>query len=187
MNVFSVSVLAVSLAFGQTRIEPSVRAEANAENTGAWTPRQTISVELLKQPLSRNAKNLLGKAQQAAQLGDYTKAIALLRSVHTKYPETDAWTQSMLGVEYLRTRQYAEALTSLQQAILWLPRDPVDRSNLGFALALVGQYDRAEVELRCALALDPSDPKTMQLLDVVRAARIARPQPATTSNLSCPR
>jgi Flp pilus assembly protein TadD len=76
----------------------------------------------------------------------------------------------MLGVEYLKTRQFASAVTSLEEAVLLLPRDAVDRSNLGFALASLRQYDRAEQELRRAIALDSSDLTTRQLLDAVLAA-----------------
>jgi Flp pilus assembly protein TadD len=116
----------------------------------------------------------LEKAQHAAEAGDHLRAIEFLETAHAKYPESDAWTRSMLGVEYLKTRQFASALTSLEQAVLLLPRDPVDRSNLGFALAATGQYERAKVELRCALVLDHGELRTRQLLDIVLAAETAK-------------
>jgi len=95
----------------------------------------------------------------------------------------------MLGVEYLKMRQFASALRSLQRAVLLLPGDAVNRSNLGFALASTGQYDHAEAELRCALALDHGDAQTRQLLNLVRsmaasATRATAPQPITAV---CPR
>jgi tetratricopeptide (TPR) repeat protein len=67
----------------------------------------------------------LGKAQHAADAGDHLRAIEFLESAHAKYPESDAWTQSMLGVEYLKMGQFASALSALEQAVLFLPRDPV--------------------------------------------------------------
>ena len=137
---------------------------------------RTISADLLRQPVSRKARQILQKAQHAADAGDHARAIGFLETALAKYPESVAWTQSMLGVEYLKTDQFAAALASLEQAVLLLPRDAVDRSNLGFALASTGQYDRAEQELRHALALDHSNLKARQLLDVVLAN--ARKPPA---------
>jgi len=152
---------------------------------------RTISIDLLSQPLSRKAKQILEKAQHAADAGDHTRAIGLLETASAKYPESAAWTQSMLGVEYLKTGQFAAAVTSLEQAVVLQPGDAVDRSNLGFALASTGQYDRAERELRLALALDHRDLKTTHLLEVVLAANAARPpvksQPSTPSDASSSR
>jgi len=104
--------------------------------------------DLLRYLLSRKAKQLLQNAQHAADAGDHTLAVGFLKLALAKYPESAAWTQSMLGVEYLKTEQFAAAVTSLEEAIVLLPRDAIDRSNLGFALASAGQYDRAELELR---------------------------------------
>jgi tetratricopeptide (TPR) repeat protein len=147
---------------------------------------QTISADLLRQPLSRKAKEILQKAQHASDAGDHAHAIELLESASAKYPESDAWTKSMLGVEYLKTRQFEAAAATLERAIEVLPRDAADHSNLGFALASMGQYDRAEQELRRAVALDKSNPTTKQLLDVVLAAN-AKAQTSAASNLSSSR
>ena len=134
---------------------------------------RTISADLLRQPLSAKARQILQRAQQAADAGDHTSAIGLLEAALEKYPESTAWTQSLRGGEYIRTDRFADAVTSLEQAVLLLPRDMVDRSNLGLALACTGQYDRAERELRRALALDGSSLKTRQLLEVVVNAELA--------------
>jgi len=131
------------------------------------TVARTISADLLRQPLPPKAKQILQNAQHAADAGDHARAIGFLETALAKYPESAAWTQSMLGVEYLKTDQFAAAATALEQAVRLLPRDPVDRSNFGLALAQTGQYDRAEGELRQALALDSSDLKTRQLLEMV--------------------
>ena len=87
----------------------------------------------------------------------------------------------MLGVEYLKTKQFAAAVASLEQAIMALPREAVNYSNLGFALASIGKYDRAELELRRALALDHGNLKTRQLLDAVLANA---PKPSAQTQLS---
>jgi Flp pilus assembly protein TadD len=75
--------------------------------------------------------------------------------------------QSLLGVEYMKTDQFDAAVTSFEQAVLLLPHSAVDRSNLGVSLAAVGQYDRAERELRHALELDGDNVKAKQLLEVL--------------------
>jgi Flp pilus assembly protein TadD len=120
--------------------------------------------------------------------GDHLRAIGFVETAHAKYSESDAWTQSMLGVEYLKTRQFASALRSLRQAVLLLPRDAVDHSNLGFALASTGQYDQAEAELRCALALDHGDAQTRQLLNLVMsmATGVTEPTPLQPITTVCP-
>ena len=143
---------------------------------------QTISADLLRQPLSRKAKEILQKAQHAADAGDHARAIALLESASAKYPESDGWTQSMLGVEYLKTRRFEAAVASLEQAIALLPRDAADHSNLGFALVSMGQYDRAEQELRRAVALDKGNRTTKQLLDEVLAASVPGYEVASKSS-----
>ncbi len=132
----------------------------------------TISADLLRQPIPVKAKEILRKAQRAADLGDHDGAIKLLQSAHDKYPDSAAWTQSMLGVEYLKTRQFDAALSALEQAVALLPRDAVDHSNLAFALASTGRYAEAEEHLRCALELDNGNLKIRALLDFVRKRNI---------------
>jgi tetratricopeptide (TPR) repeat protein len=177
--------LTLSIAVGQPRTEPNLKAAPEGQRLADTTAAQTVSVVLLRQPLSRKARQILEKAQHAADSGDHVSAIGFLESAHTKYPESDGWTQSMLGVEYLKTRQFAAALRSLGQAVLLLPDNAVDRSNLGFVLAATGQYDRAEGELRCALYLDHGQLKTRQLLDLVIAAEAPKP-PAQSHSTTAP-
>ena len=131
-------------------------------------PAGTISVELLRQHLPSKAKSLLQKAQRAADRGDHARAIALLESTLARYPESAAWTQSMLGVEYLKTRQFDAAVVALEQAVALLPREAVDHSNLGFALASTGHFDLAEQELRRAVELDSGNLRIRALLARVR-------------------
>jgi tetratricopeptide (TPR) repeat protein len=192
MKPFHTVVFALTLSFAGAQGQPVTRA---ADLPDSQTPAEkavsrTISADLLRQPLSRKAKQILQKAQHAADAGDRVRAIGFLETALAKYPESAAWTQSMLGVEYLKTDRLAAALASLEQAVLLLPRDAADRSNLGFALASTGQYDRAEREVRRALALDHSNLKAQQLLDVV-LANLRKPpaqtQLSTASNPSSSR
>jgi tetratricopeptide (TPR) repeat protein len=129
----------------------------------------TISVDLLRQPLPPKAKEILIKAHQASARGDHRSAIALLDSAHDKFPQADAWTESLSGVEYLRTGQFEAAVAALECAVRLLPRDSVDRANLGFALAAQGRYAEAAEQLRQAVELDHNNQKARQLLTVVLA------------------
>ena len=121
----------------------------------------TISVDLLRHPLS-------------AQAGDHLGAIQQLSKALAKHPESAAWIQPLLGVEYLRTDQHEAAIQALEQAVLLLPRDAIHRSNLGLSLAFAGQYDRAEQELWKALQLDAKNDTTRRLLATVEANRRLR-------------
>jgi tetratricopeptide (TPR) repeat protein len=134
-------------------------------------PPGTISVDLLRYHLPAKALLRLQEAQRAADAGDHTSAIRRLQETLAKYPDSAAWAQSMLGVQYLKTYQLTAAMSSLQQAVALLPRDAVNRANLGLCLVLTGQYDRAEQELRRALELDPRNRKTQDLLDALLASR----------------
>jgi tetratricopeptide (TPR) repeat protein len=126
-----------------------------------------ISADLLRHPLPAKARQMLQQAQRAADAGDHANAVRLLEGMLAKYPDSSAWAQSLLGVEYMKTDQFTTAVLSFEQAVLLLPRSAVDRSNLGVSLAAVGQYDRAERELRRALELDPDNIKAKQLLEVL--------------------
>jgi len=175
-TAFSLSFSLVAVIQGQ----PSARGAHVPDPPPLSDTRaaRTISADLLRQPLSSKAKQILQKAQRAADSGDHARAIELLETALAKYPESAAWSRSMLGVEYLKAGQFAAAVTELEKAVLLLPRDAVDRSNFGLALAHTGQYDRAEQELRRALALDGSDLKTRQLLDIVLERQAPQPAPA---------
>ena len=130
-----------------------------------------ISADLLRHPLPAKARQMLQQAQRAADAGDHASAVHLLEGMLARYPDSSAWAQSLLGVEYMKTDQFNAAVTSFEQAVSLLPHSAVDRSNLGVSLAAVGQYDRAEQELRRALALDCDNVKAKQLLEVLARNR----------------
>ena len=141
--------------------EPRPRTEAAAAGT--------VSAEQLRRPLPAPARQMLQKAQRAADSGDHLSAIQQLTEALEKFPESAVWIQPWLGVELLKTDQFAAAVKSFEQAVALLPRDAVNRSNFGLSLAAVGQYDRARRELRHAVELDRSNTTTKQLLEVVEA------------------
>ena len=130
----------------------------------------TISTERLQHPLSSKGAKLIGKAQEYAHAGDHLKAIAEL---HRALKETSAipYAHSILGVEYLKTGQLAEATGELEQAVQLLPRDAVNHSNLAYALFLGKDNDAAEREVRRALELDRSNAPAQRLLGYILKAR----------------
>lgn len=136
----------------------------------APVPAGTVSVEQLEHPLSPKAAKLLEKARNFAAMGLPDKAIAQL---HTALKERSAvpYAHSMLGAEYLRMKRIPEAISELEQALTLLPRNVPDRSNLGYALFLSGDLDRAESEVRKALELDCNNPKTRKVLSKILEAR----------------
>jgi Flp pilus assembly protein TadD len=142
-----------------------------AENASHQEPTRagTISADLLRHPLPAQAREMIDKAQRTAQAGDHLAAIEQLTKALAKHPESAAWIQPVLGVEYLKTDQQQAAIQALEQAVLLLPRDPINRSNLGLSLAFAGQYERAEQELHEALQLDSKNDTTRHLLQLVEA------------------
>lgn len=149
--------------------ENAPASQDEAASLDGATRAGTISVDLLRHPLSEQAREMIEKAQRTAQAGDHLAAIEQLTKALAKHPESAAWIQPLLGVEYLRTDQNRAAIEALEQAVLLLPRDPINRSNLGLSLAIAGQFDRAQQELHQAIQLDASNDTTRRLLAVVEA------------------
>ena len=170
------AIVAASLTAAENTVALQHKAAAREEAT---TPDQatragTISVDLLRYPLSEQAREMIDSAQHTAQAGDHLAAIEELTKALAKHPESAAWIQPVLGVEYLRTDQHQAAIQALEQAVLLLPRDPINRSNLGLSLAFAGQFDRAEKELREALQLDAKNDTTRRLLAAVETSHRLR-------------
>jgi tetratricopeptide (TPR) repeat protein len=159
------ALLSIPVAAQVANIAPVEADSPRMENP----PTGIISADLLRHPLPKRARQMLQKAQRAAQSGDHLTAIKQLTQALTKYPQSAAWIQPVLGIEYLKTDQHEAAVKTLEQAVLLLPRDAVNRSNFGFSLASTGQYDRAEEELHRALELDRRNITTRRLLEVVEA------------------
>src|SRR5438034_4418409 len=66
----------------------------------------TISADLLRHPLPGKARQMLLKALHAIEIGDHPDAIHRLEETLAKYPDSAAWTQSLLGTEYLKSEQF---------------------------------------------------------------------------------
>jgi len=128
---------------------------------------RTVSVELLRYPLSAKALYMLQKALQTSEEGDHAGAIKQLQKTLAKCPGTDPYVDSLLGIEFLKTGQFSEAIDALEQAVALLPHDASNHANLGLAWACKGQYDRAEPELERALELDPHNSTAGRLIHQV--------------------
>ena len=127
----------------------------------------TVPLELLRYPLPDHARYLMQKALQSSDSGDHRAAIRQLLKTLAKYPDTGAYVYSLLGVEYLKTSQFTDAIEVLEQSVTLLPHDASNHTNLGLAFIARREYDRARPELKRALELDPQYETARKLLDLL--------------------
>lgn len=128
----------------------------------------TVSADVLRHPLSSKARRRLVKALHLAELGEHPAAIKELRETLVKEPSSAPYAQSLLGVEYVESQQFAEARTSFEEAVRLMPHESINHSNLGFSLAVAGDFNSAEQEARTAIQLDPANTRAKTLLDLIR-------------------
>src|SRR5262249_40565883 len=107
--------------------------------------RNTVSVEALRNQIPPRAEPIIKKAIQLSHSGDHSGAIQKLLEGRQKCPQAPAHAQSLLGVEYIRTEQYEDAVKALREAVRLLPHDAVNHSNLGLSLAAAGEVSAAVV------------------------------------------
>jgi Flp pilus assembly protein TadD len=131
----------------------------------------TISADVLRHPLTSRARRRLEKAWHLAEIGEHPAAIKELRETLVKEPSSAPYAQNMLGLEYVESRQYAEARNSFEEAVRLMPHESVNHSNLGYSLAVAGEMNSAEQEARKAIQLDPMNSKAKSLLDMVLRRR----------------
>jgi Flp pilus assembly protein TadD len=130
----------------------------------ATTRPATVSADLLRHSVSSKGLRLLQKALHLADLGSDDAAIQSLREAIAKEPSIAPYAYSWLGLEYLRTKRFAEANDSLLEAARLMPNESANHSNLGISLALIGEWDSAANEERKALELDHANLKAKNLL-----------------------
>ncbi|HEV2200998.1 MAG TPA: tetratricopeptide repeat protein [Bryobacteraceae bacterium] len=135
-----------------------------------------VSVDELRHPLTEKAQRLLAAALAYADKGEHGKAIATLREGMAKVRALVPYAHSVLGVEYLRLGQTAEAIPELAEAATLFPHDAMAHANLAVSLCMTGQMDRAEREARLALYLDPASHSAQVVLGDIQEAK-ARPVP----------
>jgi tetratricopeptide (TPR) repeat protein len=165
--------------FGRPEIWRADAASFNgaaAPQTSGTSMEPKVSVDELRHPLTEKARRLLATALAYVGKGEHRKAIATLREGMAKVRALVPYAHGVLGVEYLRLGQTAEAVPELAEAATLFPHDAMVHSNLAVSLCMSGQTDRAEREARLALYLDPeSYPAQVLLSDIEEAkARQAR-------------
>jgi tetratricopeptide (TPR) repeat protein len=110
---------------------------------------------------------MLRRALNAMNLGKHEEAIGELKETLSKYPDSAPYVQSFLGVEYVKTNHFEDAVSSFEQAAAFFPHDAMTHYNFGLSLACAGSYERAERETRRALELDPQSGPAQTLLSVL--------------------
>ena len=115
------------------------------------------------------------KALHLADLGNHVAAIKELREMLVKEPSSAPYAQNLLGVEYAQNQQFAEAQSSFEEAVRLMPHESINHSNLGFALAVAGDF---EVGRAGSAHRDSARPGQHQSEDIARhlAPRDAGPK-----------
>ncbi len=149
---------------------PSVPAQtATGMPAGVRRGPAVVSADLLRHPIPAKARTLLLKAIDKMESGDHAAAIRQLLDTLTKYPSSAAFVHNLLGVEYVKTDRFQEAVSSFEQAVSLLPHDAMTHYNFGLALVCAGDYDRATQEVQRALELDPRSAKMQARLESLLA------------------
>lgn len=192
-RAFTAAVLLLSAAFGvrpvaaQIGLPPEIRhrdplrdpqiyeTPVRSEIKSAEGP-SVVSVDLLRHRLNQKARRMLQKAWDAMQSGHHRSAIQQLQATLAKYPDSDAYVHSLLGIEYLRTDQFEAAVDSFEKAVMLLPHDAINRYNLGLSLICAGDYHRGEQAVRRALEIDPANPTIRALLDALQQRQVSQRQ-----------
>ena len=141
--------------------------EVNQWPAASARPAQTISTDLLRHPISYKTRGMLQRALYWMRLGKHQEAIHQLEHTLAKDPASAAYVHSLLGFEYMQTDQFTAAVSSFETAVSLLPHDAINRTNFGISLLAVGDYKRAEEEVRRAHELEPKNPEIQRFLDAV--------------------
>lgn len=140
----------------------------------------TVSSDMLRHPPSAKARRLFGKAMRQAKLGNHPAAIEGLREALIKCPADAPYTENLLGLEYIEIRRLTDAKDSFEEAARMMPRESSNHSNFGLSLAMLGEWDSAEKEVRKALELDRTNDKAKEILQAVlihKRNQSAEPRP----------
>ena len=133
-----------------------------------------VSADELRHPLSSKARRALEDARRQAEMGNHSAAIDGLQKTLIKYPASAPYADNLLGREYLASGEYVKAQESFAEAARLMPHESAPHSNLGLSLAILGQWDRAEQEVRKALQLDRANSKAKQILEAIKVWKFKR-------------
>ena len=131
----------------------------------------TVSADMLRNPLSPKARRALEKAMHHSELGDHAAAIQRLHEALARYPQAAPYTLTLLGAELVETRSYGDARNAFELVARAMPHESAAHSNYGLSLALAGNADAAEKELRQAVALDRENGKAKRILEAVLVSK----------------
>jgi tetratricopeptide (TPR) repeat protein len=131
----------------------------------------TVSSDVLRHPLTSKARRRLEKALRLSELGKHPAAIQELRETLVKEPSSAPYAHSLLGVEYVESGQFDDARSSFEVAVRLMPHESVNHSNLGFSLAVAGDWNSAEQEARTAIQLDSANTRAKTLLELIRGRK----------------
>ena len=107
--------------------------------------------------------------QGEVQTPYYPGLIEEYRTVLAEDPDNLA-ALTALGNAYFGNRQWTEAITLYERALLFNPKDPDVRTDLGTAYRNIGMADRALVEYHTALEYDPGHLDARYNIGVVYAS-----------------
>lgn len=122
-----------------------------------------INAKLATVPAS--ARDLYNKALEAARAGDSHRAVDLLKTALSQFPDF-ALALNELGVQYLILGQPAQAVEALRSAIKLQPDAFVVRLNYGIALLNHRDFTEAETQLREALTRNSEAPTAHMYLGI---------------------
>jgi Flp pilus assembly protein TadD len=170
-QVFSGNPYDASRVFGYSSRALLELEESKSSMPDSWehvsAGPSTVSADVLRHPLSSKARRRLEKALHLAELGKHPAAIQELRETLVKEPSSAPYAQNFLGVEFVENRQFAEARSSFEEAVRLMPHQSINHSNLGYSLAVAGDWNSAEQEVRKAIQLDPGNSRAKSLLDLL--------------------
>lgn len=148
---------AVSRAFSVTfHLQPK-RASGAATKTGV------LNAALANVPTG--VRELYLKALDASRAGNSLKAIELLKSALSLYPDF-ALALNELGVQYLKVGQPDKAAEALRSTLRLAPDNFTARLNYGIALLNKREFAAAETQLRQALGKNPAAPTAHMYLGI---------------------
>jgi choline-sulfatase len=96
----------------------------------------------------------LRKAKESLDNGEVGGGIKILTSVLERNPQ-NVYALSMLGLVYLNTGNYEQALICFRKEVRLRPQVETARSNLGTVYKRMGKIDMAEQEYDAELAINP--------------------------------
>jgi Flp pilus assembly protein TadD len=73
----------------------------------------------------------------------------------------------MLGFEFLKTNQLTEAKDSYGEAVRLMPHESHNHANYALSLAVIGDLESAEKEVRRAIELDSGNSKAKSILELL--------------------